>query len=89
VSKSRIEIEYDRDSDVLYLTTPENAPAVAQEDEVGMVWRYDAKSGTLVGLTLIEFEGHWASRVAHVADEMAKRFHMTKRAALALLESVA
>jgi hypothetical protein len=80
--------EYDRASDVLYIVTPQNAPAIGQEEELGMVWRYATDSNMLVGLTLIEFQGYWRDHLAHVAREMAERFGITQKEARNVLESV-
>jgi uncharacterized protein YuzE len=51
-------VTYDRNSDVLYISTP-GAPAHRGiEDNYGMVWRYD-RNGELVGVTIIDFCDQW------------------------------
>lgn len=85
----RLSAEYDRDADVLYIVTPYNAPAVAKVDRPGMVWRYETAKGTLVGLTLIDFQGYWAQHLPEVAVEMSKRFGVPAKYAIMVLEDAA
>jgi uncharacterized protein YuzE len=80
--------EYDQKSDVLYILTNRNAPAISREEEIGMVWRYAVDGDRLVGLTLIEFQGYWRAHLTQVAREMSHRFGITQREARGMLESV-
>jgi uncharacterized protein YuzE len=86
--RAHLTADYDADSDVLYITSCANGPAVAREDEPGMVWRYRTDDGKLVGLTLIEFAGYWSSQRARVVEQMMTHFHISEGAASTLLESV-
>lgn len=45
-------VEYDRDSDVLYLSIGEPRPGVGEETPEGHIWRFD-EDGQFCGLTLI------------------------------------
>lgn len=85
---SHLTADYDADSDVLYITSGANAPAIAREDEPGMVWRYRRDNGRLVSLTLVEFAGYWAAQKRHVVTQIMERFHISEQAAETLLESV-
>lgn len=86
--RSTLSTEYDRAGDVLYIVTVMNAPAISREEELGMVWRYDARKGNLVGLTLIEYKGYWVSRRPQVIREMSDRFGISPNEARRVLESV-
>jgi hypothetical protein len=85
---STLSAKYDRKSDVLYILTNRNAPAISREEEIGMVWRYAVDGDRLVGLTLIEFQGYWRDHLKQVAREMSHRFGITQREAKEMLESV-
>jgi uncharacterized protein YuzE len=57
-------VAYDRDADVLYITTPIQPAARGIEDENGLVWRYDSK-GNPLGCTIIDFSEYWLPSRAH------------------------
>jgi uncharacterized protein YuzE len=69
-------IIYDRDSDVLYITTPYRAAERGIEDETGLVWRYDGR-GQLLGCTILDFAGHWyPERGSQLATRLAKSLEL-------------
>jgi len=72
---TELHTRYDRRADVLYLFTDENSPAVACEDELGIVWRY-VNGRHLVGATVIDFHELWADRLDELASALAKGFRL-------------
>lgn len=68
---------YDRDSDVLYLSSRPGVPARSREEQPGMVWRYDVEGGDLVGVTVIDFGTYWRRRRRELVEQIANRFHLS------------
>ena len=79
---------YDRRSDVLYLTLRPDAPAISEEeDEPGLMWRYAVGDGSLIGVTVLDFEAYWSPRSPELIDSLVKRLHIPKRMAEEALET--
>lgn len=79
---------YDRGSDVLYITTRPNAPAISEEeDEPGLMWRYAIGDGALIGVTILDFEAYWSLRSRELINSLSRRFHVSKKDAQAVLDT--
>jgi uncharacterized protein YuzE len=73
-------VAYDRETDVLYISTP-GAPAHrGVEDRYGMVWRYD-RNGELIGVTIVDFHDQWTLHRNQIAHEFSKRSGVSERQA--------
>jgi uncharacterized protein YuzE len=55
----QFELSYDRDADVLYVSIGSPRPAYTYEEEEGLLLRKDPKSQELVGVTILDYEGHF------------------------------
>jgi uncharacterized protein YuzE len=80
-------VTYDRNSDVLYISTPDVPAYRGIEDDYGMVWRYD-RNGTLIGVTIIDFYEHWVSERNQIAHEFSKRSGIPERQAEVVFDHV-
>lgn len=82
-------VVYDRNSDVLYITTRRGEPAArGVEDPAGIVWRYDGHND-LIGATVLDFREHWyqESRKPDLVHQLSCRFHVPPGQSTALVES--
>jgi hypothetical protein len=85
---SEFETAYDQAADVLYVTTGANGPALAEEDEDGLVWRRSVGDGALVGLTVVDFAEVWQARLPTLIGSFAQRFSVPEPAAQAVFLGV-
>ncbi len=67
---------YDRNADVLYLVARREAAVKGIEDGRGIVWRYDM-TGTLIGVTIMDYKELWIGREQQLANELAPRFRVS------------
>lgn len=88
VSAPNLRARYDRASDVLYLTRSPGRPARSREEQPGLVWRYDADHGGLIGLTIIDFASYWAQRRPELVARIAERFALPRGEASKVLDEV-
>ena len=51
-----VEVSYDRDSDVLYLSLGEPRPALTRGEKNGLLVRIDPQTHQVVGLTVLDYE---------------------------------
>lgn len=70
------QVDYDRASDVLYITQMRSVSTKGVEDRNGIVWRYDV-NGTLIGATLTDFFDRWHEDRSNLAIELAERFQIS------------
>ena len=56
-----LSVNYDRASDVLYVTIDANRPCLSREIEEGVLIRYDPDTNELVGVTVTGFKRHHAA----------------------------
>lgn len=76
---------YDRDSDVLYISTRDTAAARGIEDAQGIVWRYD-RDGNLIGATVVDYQDHWFKRRRELTSALATKFDIPQLAAERVLQ---
>ena len=81
-------VRYDKDADVLYITTPEYGPASGEEDQPGVYWRYLNSDGTLVGVTVLDYTSYWKPRFKNLVEQFSEHFHVPRQAAARVLSSV-
>ena len=55
----QLSIDYDRTTDVLYLSIGEPRPALTVEDRDGLLIRKDIKSGQPIGVTILNYESRF------------------------------
>lgn len=60
----KLELSYDRDADVLYVSLGSPRPAVTDEAEGGLLIRRDPETRDIVGATVLEYE----ARFRHLSD---------------------
>lgn len=58
-AKSSLSVTYDSKGDCLYVTCDSNEPAIAEEDERGILHRYAMSDGRRVGITIPGFMGDY------------------------------
>jgi uncharacterized protein YuzE len=51
-----VEVSYDADSDVLYLSLGEPRPAITRGEKDGLLVRTDPQTDQVVGLTVLDYE---------------------------------
>ena len=78
--------EYDRLADVLYVATNRNGPAIGREGDDGIIWRYLDSDGTIVGMTVMDFDSYWRSHLSELASQLSARFHIAPKQAKRFLE---
>jgi uncharacterized protein YuzE len=81
-------VRYDAGGDVLYLSMKPAAPAWTQETEPGVLWRYDAEGGALIGVTVVDFGEVWRGRERALAELIAVKFGVACDEALAALPTL-
>ena len=67
-----MQLAYDRDADVLYLSVGEPRPAVSREIGDDLLLRVDAKTGEIVGLTVLNLSTRDSETLPIAVD-----FHQT------------
>lgn len=76
---------YDRDSDVLYISTRDMAASRGIEDAQGILWRYDGE-GNLIGATVVDYLDHWMMKRPELTKAIASKFEIPQGAAERVLE---
>jgi len=82
---SSCQVLYDRDSDVLYISTRQVPAARGVEEPSGVVWRYD-REGELIGVTVVDFHDYWFNRRGVLAREISRRFDLPRPQVCVVLE---
>ena len=80
-----ISTDYDRDGDVLYVTCRDEAADHAEQDDFGMLWRYDAR-GEVVGVTIMDAGVVWRDHKSVVEGAVARRLRIPPGEAGALFD---
>ena len=81
-------VQYDRGSDVLYVTTKLFGPAYGEEgDAPGLVWRYSDADNTLIGVTVMDFHSYWQPRFPELVKEFSSHFGLAPKRARKVLEA--
>lgn len=81
-------IDYDRDSDVLYIATRPGREARLKETLPGVLWRYDRDDGNIVGVTIMDYSHYWVPRITDLSRDIGEHLHISRGKARRILESV-
>lgn len=68
---------YDDIADVLYLTLTREAPGRYQEDEDGLIWRFNA-AGQAIGVTVQAYYQLWGERREKLIERIATPLHLDR-----------
>ena len=80
-------VRYDRDSDVLYISTRPGKHGIARETLPGVLWRYEPEKGYIVGVTILDFSHYWESRRDVLANDLVTHLNISMRKAKSLLSA--
>ena len=90
MSNETLNIKYDPASDVLYISKGQSAlPGVVKHGDPGLLWRHDAETGKLVGLTVMDYAYYWRPRLPDLVEQIARRLELSEKAAQDALRQVA
>lgn len=81
---SEFVVLYDRDSDVLYISTRQVPAIRGIEDAQGIVWRYDS-AGDLIGATVVDYYDQWSTKKHELMQKIATKFDIPEKVAEAAL----
>jgi len=79
---------YDKDADVLYISTQPGRHGIARESLPGVLWRYNPDDGSIVGVTIIDFSCYWVSRLDDLASDLMNHLPLGPPEASSLLQAV-
>lgn len=65
---NKLKISYDKDADTFYLSLGSPKRAICETLDNGVVIRREPKTNKIVGLTVIDFEKHFAKYKPHPLD---------------------
>ena len=88
MTADQFKLKYDSFGDVLYFTTPTNRPALADEDDLGLLWRYAVDGGDLVGVTVLDFSAYWSKHKNDLASRISAQFLVPEGEIVRLLSEV-
>lgn len=80
-ASARMKVDYDDIGDVLYITASKITQTKNDEDEAGLVLRYDLATKRPVGATVIDFKEYWQPRRKHLAERIAGFFGVSVKQA--------
>ena len=86
MSSKAARVAYDRDADVLYISTQPGRHGIVQESLPGVLWRYEPGSGDIVGVTIIDFLSYWQSRMDDLVHDLEDHLSIDSNEAKSLLE---
>ena len=79
-------VVYDRDADVLYISTQPGRHGIVQESLPGVLWRHESGSGDIVGVTIMDFVSHWKARMDDLVHDLEGHLRIDSVEAKSLLE---
>lgn len=77
--------DYDSKADTLYVTLRRARALSREEAEPGVYWRYDMSDGTLVGVTILDFDSYWSGQIQELVKTLADRFQVSRKVAQTVL----
>ena len=80
------QVQYDRKSDVLYISRMPPMEGVVEEGLPGVLWRYSAVDGSIVGVTILDFTHCWTRRLDYLAHDLVNHLNISQHQAKLLLE---
>ena len=84
IDAGKFEFDYDADGDVLYISLSHGAAVRGVEDDLGIVWRFDAEGG-LVGLTVLDAHERWMADDSALRQRIMERIPISPEQAHAML----
>lgn len=72
---SDFDVAYDKNADVLYISTKLTGPSYRSEGENGIVWSHQIADGRLVSMTVMDFNSQWQNRLAHLTEQLNEQLH--------------
>ncbi len=72
---SDFDVAYDKNADVLYVSTKLTGPSYTSEDENGIVWSHQISDGRLVSMTVLDFNAQWQNRLAQLTEQLNEQLH--------------
>ena len=82
---SEFRVLYDRDSDVLYISTRQEPATRGVEDKNGIVWRYDSH-GELIGATVVDYYDYWSTKRDELTRAISEKFDIPPQIAETVLQ---
>lgn len=83
-----IKASYDDVADVMYLTSARIVHTKNNEDEAGLVLRYDLKTHQPVGATIIDYKEYWIPKQKHLVERLSKFFGISIEDANKVIHSI-
>jgi uncharacterized protein YuzE len=77
-------VTYDREADVLYISTPDQPAVRGVEDFDGILWRYDGQ-GKIIGVTVMDFDHHWHETLVLLANRLSEKLEIPSRQVFTVL----
>ncbi|WP_085338753.1 DUF2283 domain-containing protein [Aquidulcibacter paucihalophilus] len=72
---SDFDVAYDKNADVLYISTKLTGPSYTSEGEDGIVWSHQVADGRLVSMTVLNFNARWQSRLAQLTEQLTEQLY--------------
>jgi hypothetical protein len=72
---SDFDVAYDKNADVLYISTKLTGPSYRSEGENGIVWSHQIADGRLVSMTVMDFNAQWQNRLALLTEQLNEQLH--------------
>jgi hypothetical protein len=84
----RLEVDFDRDADVLYVSRGNPVPSYAGEAPDGILLRWADDDSRPTGVTAIDFCGNWSGRLPEFYAVVAAHLRVPERTVARAMESV-
>ncbi len=75
-NEHRIIVSYDAAGDVLYIRRGDLLHTKNNEDEAGLVLRYDLKTHNPVGATIVDYKEYWLPKMGHLVTRLTQFFQV-------------
>lgn len=82
---STASVDYDQDSDVLYISTRLGREARLKETLPGVLWRYDRVTGDIIGVTILDYSQYQRRRIADLYQDIGTHLNIDAIDAQAML----
>ena len=81
-----LEVSYDKDSDVLYVTAGRNAPSYVEDLPDGVMLRRSFENDIATGITVIEFYEVWHHRLIQLSKIISDFLEVENEQALKIIK---
>lgn len=79
--RNNLRVSYDRVGDVLYILKRNVRATRNQEEQPGLVFRYDVKDNNPVGATIVDYREYWSGQQDVLASTLAQFLRIPKEEA--------